>query len=458
MALLDLLFGLQSPMRQTTPPFLPGGMAAPAASKPAPVLSDLRHLLTDEDRERSRQDIARQKAEHPELFRVPGLPLDEEGARLQAGLQAMGAFDMAGRGTAAQAEAHGIPNQKVAAQEVGILSRLGRGALDYLSDPINRKQLAIGLNSMRLNPDANLARSLQSQIETEQGMRLLRSQGNKTADALQDRADKIMKSDPQKAAQLLTAADFIRNNPTNTEGISAAAKLLFDSSSGFAPTVSGVQTDPVTGEQYVVITDRDTMQPKRMTVGGASQLTPAQEAELETQNAIRLQDIKFAQETGQAAMGRAEQLNESIEKYYLALDALDQGAKSGLFQSRIAAFDAATAQLRSVANQLGIDVVNSATFGALSESELRLALSTSLDLNLPEPELRKQLEAQIRAKDKLRAELIKMAQDLTSGVGYSDYIKKYQFVPLAPPEGVPIGLWRAATPAEKRELTAAAQQ
>jgi hypothetical protein len=201
MALLDLLFGLQSPMRQTTPPFLPGGMAAPAASKPAPVLSDLRHLLTDEDRERSRQDIARQKAEHPELFRVPGLPLDEEGARLQADLQAMGAFDMAGRGTAAQAEAHGIPNQKVAAQEVGILSRLGRGALDYLSDPINRKQLAIGLNSMRLNPDPNFARLLQSQIETEQGMRLLRSQGNKTADAL-------------AAAGHKELAEIVRDNPS----------------------------------------------------------------------------------------------------------------------------------------------------------------------------------------------------------------------------------------------------
>ena len=442
---MDLLLNLLDPSKQTTPPYVPGQVqpASSFANAPFPVNPNPPPPLSKDQLQPTTNTPSRVDE-----------PLNKEGQRLQGLLQGMGAFDMAGRGEVIN---HGTPNQRIEAQDAGFLSRLGRGALDYLADPINRKQLAIGFNAMRLNPDANLARSLQSQIETEQGLRLLRGQGNKTADALEQRANKIIKTDPQRAAQLLTAAEFIRNNPTNTEGISAAANLLFDSSQ-FAPTVSGVQTDPVTGEQYVVITDRNTMQPKRMTVGGARQLTPEAEAELETQNAIRLQDIKFAQETGQAAMGRAEQLNESINKYYLALDALDQGAKSGIFQSRIAAFDAATAQLRSVANQLGIDVINSATFGALSESELRLALATQLDLNLPEPELRKQLEAQIRAKDKLRAELIKMAQDLTSGVGYSDYIKKYQFVPLAPPEGVPIDLWRAATPAQKRELTAAAQQ
>lgn len=435
MALIDLLLNALDPTKQTTPPYVPGAPQPPSVfanapfpvnpnPPPPPAPPQLTPITTPQ------HDL--QMA-------------DPEVQRMMAAMNAPALQSVAGGSTNPRPEAPGF------------LSSLGRGALDYLSDPINRKQLAIGFNAMRLNPDANLARSLQSQIETEQGLRLLRGQGNKTADALEQRANKISKTDPQRAAQLLTAAEFIRNNPTNTEGISAAANLLFDTSQ-FAPTVSGVQTDPVTGEQYVVITDRNTMQPKRMTVGGASQLTPEEEAELETQNAIRLQDIKFAQETGQAAMGRAEQLNESINKYYLALDALDQGGKSGIFQSRIAAFDAATAQLRSVANQLGIDVINSATFGALSESELRLALATQLDLNLPEPELRKQLEAQIRAKDKMRAELIKMAQALTSGVGYSDYIKRYQFVPLAPPEGVPLDVWRSASPAQKRELTAAAQQ
>jgi hypothetical protein len=444
--LMDVLLNLLDPSKQTTPPYVPG-QAQPAstfANAPFPVNPNPAPPPS--------------KAQLQPITNTPNRvdePLNKEGQLLQGLLQGMGAFDMAGRGEFID---HGTPNERIEAQEAGFLSQLGRGALDYLSDPINRKQLAIGFNAMRLNPDASLARSLQGQIETEQGLRLLRGQGNRTADALKNRAEKIANTDPQRSAQLLTAANFIRNNPTNTEGISAAANLLFDSS-GFAPTVSGVQTDPVTGEQYVVITDRDTMQPKRMTVGGATQLTPAQEAELETQNAIKLQDIKFAQEKGQAAMGQLTDLDRQIEKMGVAFKALkDEGAQSGIFRSSLPAFDAGTAQLRSMANQLGIDVVNSATFGALSQEELRLALRTQLDLTLSPPELMKQIEAQIRAKDKLRNELFKMAQDLTSGVGYSDYIKKYQFVPLAPPDGVPLDLWMDATPAQKRELTAAAQQ
>ena len=94
-------------------------------------------------------------------------------------------------------------------QDPGMLSRLGRGALDYLGDPVNRKQLAIGFNAMRLNPDANLARSLQSQIETEQTLRLLRGQGNKTADALRraghDELADLVEADPTLAKTAMTA-------------------------------------------------------------------------------------------------------------------------------------------------------------------------------------------------------------------------------------------------------------
>jgi len=439
MALIDLLINALDPTKQTTPPYVPGP-AQPAsvfANAPFPVNPN------------PAPPTPPAQPPQPSPATASQLELqmaDPEVQRMMAAMNAPALQSVAGGSTNPRPEAPGF------------LSSLGRGALDYLSDPINRKQLAIGFNAMRLNPDANLARSLQGQIETEQGLRLLRGQGNKTADALEQRANKIAKTDPQRAAQLLTAAEFIRNNPTNTEGISAAANLLFDSSQ-FAPTVSGVQTDPVTGEQYVVITDRNTMQPKRMTVGGARQLTPAAEAELETQNAIRLQDISFAQETGQAAMGQVADLDRQIEKMVVAYKALrDQGARSGIFIGALPAFDAGTAQLRSMANQLGIDVINSATFGALSQEELKLALRTELDLTLSPPELMKQIDAQIRAKDKLRNELFKMAQGLTSGVAYSDYIKKYQFVPLAPPEGVPLDVWMDATPTQKRELTAAAQQ
>lgn len=113
-----------------------------------------------------------------------------------------------------------------AMQQPGLLSRLGRGAIDYLSDPINRKQLAIGFNAMRLNPDANLAKSLQSQIETEQGMRLLRTQGNKTAEALEKAAEQ--ETDPSRKRQLSIAANLVRENPSLAK---EGAAVLFDTTS-----------------------------------------------------------------------------------------------------------------------------------------------------------------------------------------------------------------------------------
>lgn len=63
--------------------------------------------------------------------------------------------------------------------------RIGSGAMDYLSDPNNRARLAAGFNTMRLNPDPNIAKMVQSQLETEQAMDLLKAQGNKTAEWLE---------------------------------------------------------------------------------------------------------------------------------------------------------------------------------------------------------------------------------------------------------------------------------
>jgi hypothetical protein len=191
----------------------------------------------------------------------------------------------------------------------------------------------------------------------------------------------------------------------------------------------------------------------RKDIEGATALTPQQELELERENAIMLADREQAQNIGFDAFKRADQLGESIGSLYTAYNAIDEGAESGVFRSMLPAFDSATAQLRTVASQLGIDVINSATFGALSEKELQLALATELDLSLPPAELRKQIEERIRAKDKLRVELINAARELTSGnMTYSQFIKQYQTVPLAPPPGVPLQIWGAMSNQEKQEF------
>lgn len=76
------------------------------------------------------------------------------------------------------------PGSIPADQQPGFLSRMGRGVLDYLGDPVKRKQLAIGLSGMSSNPNPALLASLQNQIDNIQGQRLAAQQGNATAAAL----------------------------------------------------------------------------------------------------------------------------------------------------------------------------------------------------------------------------------------------------------------------------------
>lgn len=338
------------------------------------------------------------------------------------------------------------PRQGLGQRMTGLLGQIGGGIRNYLADDENRARLAMGFNTMRLTPDQGLASALQSRIETAQAMKLLDVQANRTADALEQMG-------------FPAEADAVRNNPTMAKEILQEVMKKRLGTGGVAIKTSEVMTDPQSGQQYVVKTDPNTGEVTRVNVEGALGQTPQQKAELERQNAIILADREQAQNVGFAAFQRAEQLGESIGRLYSAYNAIDEGAGSGYFRSMLPALDAATAQLRTTASQLGIDVINSATFGALSESELRLALSTELDLSLPESELRKQVEARIRAKDMLRSELLKAARTLTSGnTTYSDFIRQYEVVPMAPPPGVPIGLWGQMTNQEKQEFIRAGGQ
>jgi hypothetical protein len=67
-------------------------------------------------------------------------------------------------------------------EQAGFLSRLGRGALDYLQDPESRARAAMAFNAMRLQPDPNLASAMQARATGIQERRQLATSANKTAD------------------------------------------------------------------------------------------------------------------------------------------------------------------------------------------------------------------------------------------------------------------------------------
>ena len=98
-----------------------------------------------------------------------------------------------------------------------------------------------------------------------------------------------------------------------------------------------------------------------------------------------------------------------------AIRAIDEGANTGWFASKLPSFRKATLQLEQAIKKMGIETINKATFGALSEKELALVLSTEIDEKMDEDELRGYLVEKREAMSKLAAEQRKLARHLRGG-------------------------------------------
>lgn len=80
---------------------------------------------------------------------------------------------------------------------------------------------------------------------------------------------------------------------------------------------------------------------------------------------------------------------------------IDEGASTGVIASKLPSFTRASQELDNLQGKLGLDVVGSSTFGALSESELAFALDTALPTNLEPQALKGWLLRKKDAQQKL---------------------------------------------------------
>lgn len=110
-------------------------------------------------------------------------------------------------------------------------------------------------------------------------------------------------------------------------------------------------------------------------------------------------------EAGFSAWGDYGKLQTSIGNMDEAIAAIDGGAKSGIIYNMLPNITEASASLQNAMDRMGLDVIGSVTFGALSEGEMRLAMQTAAPRDLSPPELRNWLvrkrDAQIKAADML---------------------------------------------------------
>lgn len=222
---------------------------------------------------------------------------------------------------------------------------------------------------------------------------------------------------------------------------------------GFMPKFSGIQTDPESGQQYIVKSDPNTGKSERINVDGAFAQTPQGKITMENDANIKLQDIQKAQEVGQQAFGQMEAMQGVIRELQNAKEAVvNGGASTGIMQKWIPSFDAATSEFRAIANRLGIAVINSATFGALSEQELKLAMETGFPRDLQGPELIKWIDSKIDAQTKMKNALYSKARSLTSGLRYSEFIQAHGYKDGDNPNGSPVDLIQAAIDKKKAGL------
>lgn len=143
----------------------------------------------------------------------------------------------------------------------------------------------------------------------------------------------------------------------------------------------------------------------------------------------QLSGIKAAASLGQKQVGEAftsiNKLRSNIANLDQVIAAIDKGASTGLIESMVPATNAATLEIRNLQSTLGLDVINSATFGALSQSELELALQLGLPTNMQPADLRKWALNKKEAQRKLAGYLEEQARYLSiPGTNVAGWIEK----------------------------------
>jgi hypothetical protein len=98
---------------------------------------------------------------------------------------------------------------------------------------------------------------------------------------------------------------------------------------------------------------------------------------------------------------RVGSIEENISNMEEGIRLIDAGAATGPVEKWLPSFRAATVKLENLKNRLGLDVIGQVTFGALSESELRVAFDTAVPANLRGEALKEWFQERIENQTKL---------------------------------------------------------
>jgi hypothetical protein len=124
------------------------------------------------------------------------------------------------------------------------------------------------------------------------------------------------------------------------------------------------------------------------------------------------------------AFEKIQPIRKNIANYDRAIEAVDAGAETGAITTFFPSMREASIKLDQIKGELGLDVVGSVTFGALSESELAFAKDTALPTKLEGPALREWLVEKRRVQGILLEGLQEAAQFLSQGGTIGELVQK----------------------------------
>lgn len=164
----------------------------------------------------------------------------------------------------------------------------------------------------------------------------------------------------------------------------------------------------------------------RLKEGGRRSAALMAEEELKPRVEAGVVSAKEAANASSAAFDRVEKVYQNIDNLREAVRLVEEeGADTGAIADRMPSFRSAAVKLDNLQGRLGLDVIGSTTFGALSEAELKFALSTALPQRLDGPALVNWAKQKIEAQEKLADYLEGAAIFLgTPGNTKADWIKK----------------------------------
>jgi hypothetical protein len=144
---------------------------------------------------------------------------------------------------------------------------------------------------------------------------------------------------------------------------------------------------------------------------------------------------RMAPEIAEDYYKRANLVGSSIENMSDAIQAIDEGAQSGIIYDMLPNVTVASAELQNARNRLGIDVIGSVTFGALSQAEMEFAMDTAVPRGLAPAELRIWLDRKRAAQEKALIALQEAALHFAEGGTRAEYLRKIGVGAGSPTQG-----------------------